>query len=69
MTKDRYDTIKEIHGAFSLLLLSFCFMWIISNSIFEKIPNVLLAPVVIEKIKAADPLEQFRDGLQDYVIK
>jgi hypothetical protein len=69
MTKDRYDTVKEIHGAFSVLLLSFCFVWIVNNSIYEQIPNIQLAPAVIEKIKSVDPLDFLRegDGVSDYV--
>jgi hypothetical protein len=42
-------------------------VWIVNNSIYEQIPNIQLAPMYDEAIKAVDPFEDMKDGIFDYV--
>jgi hypothetical protein len=63
MKRETKNKIKAIHGAFHKVLLSFCFVWIISSLAMEQIPEVQIAPLYKEAIKAVDPLEILKKGV------
>ena len=69
MKRETIDKIRKTHTIFHKVLLFFCLIWLGGNFTYERIPNVQLAPIYDEAIKAVDPLEKFKEGdaMYDYV--
>ena len=69
MKRETIDKIRKTHTIFHKVLLFFCLIWLGANFTYERIPDVQLAPIYDEAIKAVDPLEIFKEGdnASDYV--
>ena len=63
MKRETIDKIRKTHTIFHKVLLFFCLIWLGANFTYERIPNVQLAPIYDEAIKAVDPFKDFKDGL------